>query len=145
MTERVLLQRDYSARPERVFEAWTRIELLERWLGCGPDMLWRIHQWDVRVGGALHVSLQFEAGPFEVRGEFLVVDPPHHLRYRWAGGGIVDVTIEARGTGSRVTVLHSNLATDEERTATTGGWGNSLGQLEQVLAEARPRNVASNT
>jgi uncharacterized protein YndB with AHSA1/START domain len=127
------MQRDYAASPERVFEAWTRVELLERWLGCSPGMLWTIHEWDVRVGGALHVSLEFDDGPFEVRGEFLLVEPPRRLRYRWSGESIIDVTIDPRGSGSRVTVEHSGLGTDEEHEATNGGWTNSLGQLDGLL------------
>jgi uncharacterized protein YndB with AHSA1/START domain len=133
----VAIQRDYADPPDRVYEAWTRVELLRRWLGCGPGMLWTIHRWEVRVGGAIHVSLEFPNGPFVVRGEFLVVDPPRHLRYRWHGDGIVDVTIEPLGSGSRVRVVHSGLANDEECIATNGGWTNSLEQLDQLLAGGR--------
>jgi len=56
--------------------------LLSQWFRCGQDKLWTVHEWDVRPGGAIRVSLEFDAGPFEVTGQFLVVDPPHRLRAR---------------------------------------------------------------
>ena len=147
MSRRVSIQRDYAASPERVFEAWTNVALLEKWLGCGPRMLWKIHLWDVRVGGRIHASLEFEEGLFEVKGEFLVVDPPRRLRYRWSGEGIVDVVIEPHGSGSRVTLEHVGLSTDEECQATSGGWTNGFEQLEQLLNSPRatppPRSLSA--
>ena len=95
-------------------------------------MLWNVHEWDVRVGGAIRVSLDFDHGPFEVKGEFLVVDPPRRLRYRWSGEQIVDVTIEPHGGGSRLSLEHSGLS-DEECAITDAGWGSALEQLGPVL------------
>jgi uncharacterized protein YndB with AHSA1/START domain len=138
VSEDVLLQRDYPASPARVFEAWTDVELLTRWFGCGPDMLWTVHEWDVRAGGRLHVSLMFDKGPFEVRGEFLVVDPPHRLRYRFGDDQIVDVTIEAIPKGTRLAVRHSGLAGPDICSIITGGWTNGLTQLGGLLEAAAP-------
>lgn len=129
MPESVSLHRDYPAPPERVFDAFTNVELLSRWFGCGPDMLWTIHTWEPRMGGAIYVSLQFETGPYEVRGEFLQVDRPRHLRYRFGPGQIVDVKIDPQGSGSRVTVTHSGLENQEMCGIITGGWTAGLAQL----------------
>jgi uncharacterized protein YndB with AHSA1/START domain len=126
------MQRDYPAPPDQVFQAWTDVDLLRQWFGCGPDMLWNVHTWDVRVGGAIHVSLEFDHGPFEVRGQFLVVEPPSHLRYRWGEDQIVDVTIEAHGSGSRLTLEHSGLVTDEDCSVTNAGWTYALDQLGRL-------------
>jgi len=135
MSESVILQRDYPARSERVFEAWTRVELLTQWFGCGPGMLWTVHEWDVRVGGAIHVSLEFGSGPFEVKSEFLVVEPPRRLRYRWLSDQIVDVTIEERGVGSRLTVEHSGLLTNQDCAITEAGWTSAFDQLSRVVGD----------
>jgi uncharacterized protein YndB with AHSA1/START domain len=133
MSESVSLHRDYPAPPERVFAAFTNVDLLSRWFGCGPDMLWTVHTWEPLVGGAIHVSLQFEKGPYEVRGEFLQVDHPRRLRYRFGPDHIVDVTIDPHGSGSRVTVNHSGLENSEMCGIITGGWTAGLGQLGSVL------------
>jgi uncharacterized protein YndB with AHSA1/START domain len=132
MAETVSLQRDYPYPPERVFRAWTDVELLRQWFGCGPGMLWRVHDWDVRPGGAIHVSLDFDTGPYEVKGEFLVVEPPHRLRYRWADEQIVDVTVEALPTGSRLTLVHTGLS-EMERGFVDAGWTSALDQLAGAL------------
>jgi uncharacterized protein YndB with AHSA1/START domain len=131
MADVVSIEREYSAPPERVFRAWVDLDLLRQWFGCGPGMLWTVHEWDVRVGGAIHVSLDFDTGPFEVKGEFLVVEPPHRLRYRWSDNQTVDVAIAAAGTGSRVTVRHSGLA-ESECPVVDAGWSSALTQLEPV-------------
>ncbi len=136
MRESVTLVRDYPLPPAHVFRAWTDVELLGRWFGCGPDMLWTIHEWDVRVGGAIHVSLLFDKGPYVVRGEFLIVDPPRRLRYRFGDAHIVDVTIEAHGAGSRVTVRNEGLDTPDMRATIEAGWTSGLAQLGALVATA---------
>ena len=133
MSETVVLQREYAESPERVFEAWTNVELLTQWFGCGPNMLWTVHEWDVRVGGQLYVSLKFDTGPFEVRGEFLAVEPPRHLRYRFGSDQFVDATIEPHGSGSRLTVRHSGLPNQDMCNIISGGWSNGLSQLSALL------------
>lgn len=43
--EPIVFEREYAASPERVFAAW------------------KIHEWDVRPGGKIRVSLAFDQGP----------------------------------------------------------------------------------
>jgi uncharacterized protein YndB with AHSA1/START domain len=133
MSETVTLYRDYPAPPERVFEAFTNVAILSRWFGCGPDMLWTVHTWEPRVGGAIHVSLQFAKGPYEVRGEFLQVDRPRRLRYRWGSNQTVDVAIDPQGAGSRVTVNHSGLENTEMGGIVKGGWTACFANLVAVV------------
>ena len=131
MSESVSFEREYTAPPDRVWAAWTEFDLLTKWFGCGPGMLWNVHEWDVRVGGAIHVSLRFDTGPFEVKGEFLAVEPPRHLRYRWQADQIVDVRMESHGSGTRLRLVHSGLS-EEECRFVDAGWGTALTQLGQL-------------
>lgn len=131
MSESLTLQREYPYLADRVFEAWTDVRLLSQWFGCGPDMLWTVHEWDVRPGGAIRVSLVFDTGPFEVTGQFLVVERPHRLRYRWQDEQMVDVTIEDWPGGSRLTLVHSGLS-EMELPFVTAGWTNGLDQLRDL-------------
>lgn len=135
-TESLVFERDYVASPSRVFQAWTRSDLLRRWFGCAPDRLWKIHVWDARVGGRLHVSLDFDK-PFEIRGEFLIVDEPSNLRYRWGPEEIVDVMIEPRGTGSHLRLTHTFPTKPHARDILTQGWSSSLTQLESRSEQER--------
>ena len=88
MSKSFTLSRDYAAPPERLFKAWTNLATLTRWFGCGENMLWTVHEWDVRSGGPIHVSLQFPNGPFVVHGEFLEVEALQQAR----------LPLERRGT-----------------------------------------------
>ena len=136
MTDRFIAERDYPVRPEELFAAWTDVAILTRWFGCGNDMLWTVHTWEVREGGAIAVSLDFDGEPYEVRGEFLIVEPPRRLRYRWNGDQTVDVTIEPHGSGSRLRLEHAWPPTDEDRSMLDAGWTNALEQLARALAQA---------
>lgn len=129
-TDTLMFERDYRAPPSRVFLAWTRIDLLARWFGCAPDRLWTIHEWDARVGGRLHVSLDFDGKPYEVRGEFLIVEAPSKLAYRWSADEIVAVAISPQGTGSRLRLTHTFPRKPEAREILTMGWSASLTQLD---------------
>jgi hypothetical protein len=73
----------------------------------------------------------FDTGPFEVTGQFLVVERPHRLRYPWQGEQMVDVTIEDWPGGSRLTLVHSGLS-DMELSFVTAGWTNGLDQLREL-------------
>lgn len=128
MAETLTMTREYPYPADRLFRAWTEVGLLTQWFGCAENMLWTVHEWDVRPGGAIRVSLMFDHGPFEVTGEFLLVEPPHRLCYRWQGEQTVDVTIEDAPGGSRLTLAHSGLS-DFEMPIVTGGWTFGLDQL----------------
>jgi uncharacterized protein YndB with AHSA1/START domain len=131
-TETLELEREYAAPPEQVCDAWRRIDLLGLWFGCAPDKLWTIHEWDARVGGRIHVSLDFDGHPFEVKGEFLVVDRPHRIKYRWSNDETVEVAIDPLGSGSRLRLTHSFPARDDARAILIMGWSTSLEQLARV-------------
>jgi uncharacterized protein YndB with AHSA1/START domain len=131
MAETLTMTREYPYPADRLFRAWTDIGLLTQWFGCAENMLWTVHEWDVRPGGAIRVSLMFDRGPFEVTGEFEVVEPPHRLRYRWQDDQTVDVTIEDIPAGSRLTLMHSGLS-DFEMPIVTGGWTFGLEELAKA-------------
>ncbi len=132
MSDAVSFTRDYAAPPERLFRAWTDIAVLTRWFGCGENMLWEVHEWDVRPGGAIHVSLQFPNGPFVVRGEFLEVAAPHRLKYRWNGEEVIEAVIEPHGAGSLMTLTHSNIPAGMDPSILTNGWTAGLAQLAEL-------------
>lgn len=134
MTKSVTIERTYAAPPDKVYAAWTDVDMLTKWWGCATDMLWNVHTWDVRIGGEIHVSLDFDGEPYEVRGRFIDLDEPNRIQYEWEAGQVITVTIEAEGGGSRMTVEHAGLPTDEMQQIVTGGWTASVEQILAVLA-----------
>jgi uncharacterized protein YndB with AHSA1/START domain len=133
----VVLEHAYDLPPALVFRAWIDPMIVGQWLGCADDRRWTVHTWDARAGGVLHVSLDFDDGRYDVRGEFLIVEPPHHLQYRWTREEIVDVTILAVGPGSHLRLEHRFPANAEARARFAAGWTHSLDQLEFACVAAR--------
>src|ERR1700753_1470853 len=79
----VTLVRQIKARPQTVFDAMTRPELMARWWGpdAGPVLL---AEADVRVGGAFRVRFRMLDGEeAECFGEYLEVAPPERLVFSW--------------------------------------------------------------
>lgn len=47
----IRFERSFSAPPQLVYDAYTRPELVKRWLGAMPGWSWSVCEMDVRVGG----------------------------------------------------------------------------------------------
>lgn len=109
MSEPVVIERSYEVAPLTLFEAWTDVETLTTWWGCGVDQLWKVHVWDPRVGGEIHVSMSFDEGDYEVHGRFIEVVEPSLLVYDWENGQTVAVSIRPEGEGSLMTIEHRGL------------------------------------
>ncbi len=135
--------RMYSAPPERVWAAWTDVAVLARWYGCAVDQLWTIHAWDVRLGGKLHVSMDFDGTPFVVEGTFLDVVEPTLLRYTFGGEQVITVAIAAHPQGSEVTITHDGLPSEAMIEIVTGGWSNSIEQLADAVAATLPAGAVT--
>lgn len=58
-----------QATPTELYQAWTRVDLLERWLALTAEA-------DLRVGGRYRLENQEEDGRFyTVQGEYLLLEP----------------------------------------------------------------------
>ena len=75
----IVMTREFAAPRDRVFTAWTRPELVERWFG-------RLEGWttkaqiDLRVGGMFRFTMRDSSGTKIVfRGEYREIVPPERL------------------------------------------------------------------
>ncbi len=141
----LVVTRTFNAPARLVFEAWTRPELLMRWwtpksfgitfLSC--DM-------DARTGGAYRFVFGHPASeqPMSFFGRYLEVTPP--TRLVWTNeegdeaGSVTTVTFEESDGVTRV-AMHdlypSKEALDDAiASGSTGGFGESFEQLEELLA-----------
>lgn len=116
-----------KAPPERVFQALTEKEDLERWFV-------KIAEVDLRAGGAI----RFEWGPdlFNV-GKILVLEPPSRLSYTWEAlePSPTTITFEliAESDDMRLHLIHTGIGEGEDwdhyYTTRNSGWNVHLKNL----------------
>lgn len=141
----VRLERLLPAPIADVFAAWTDPELMAQWLA--PTGYAEVEA-DVRVGGQFRVTMI--AGDFRLvhTGKYLVVDPPRRLSFTWRSpytgpdASQVDVILTARGSATRLVLLHDRLP-DQTRASHEGGWTTILERLAALLAHQITATVAS--
>src|SRR5262249_25867198 len=114
----ILMARTFDAPRELVFEAWTRPDLVKRWL-YGPEE-WKLAVCDIdlRVGGALRFVWRHTDGrSMGMGGVYREIAPPDRLVFTelfdedWTGGetgGTMVFTERAGKTTMTQTVLYSS-------------------------------------
>jgi uncharacterized protein YndB with AHSA1/START domain len=137
-SERVTASVYVDAKPEVVYEFFTRAEEMVRWMG-------QFARLDPRPGGELSIDINGAA----VRGRYRELDPPHRVVFTWgvAGsdelppdGSTVEVLLTAEAGGTLVEVVHSGLP-EPERAKHARGWRHFLDLL--AVSPSRTFNVSS--
>jgi uncharacterized protein YndB with AHSA1/START domain len=137
------ISRIIPAPIEKVFEAWTKPEILSKW--AAPEGINHItYDVDLRVGGAYTLVMRSDEGELHTAvGEYREIDRPHRLVYTWdwkEDGYRMDVetlvTVEMKSVGDATEVLLTHeLFPAEEAVAGHGeGWTSCLNRLEGIFA-----------
>jgi uncharacterized protein YndB with AHSA1/START domain len=116
---------DIDAPPDTVFGLWTTPTGLCAWWGVEATC-------DLRAGGMLRVVVDTA---HVMVGEFVDIDPPHHIRFTFGWEGAdpapgstdVDVRIEPIDRGSRLTLRHHGLPVEFVESHARG-WTHFLGE-----------------
>jgi uncharacterized protein YndB with AHSA1/START domain len=137
----ITVTRLLPAPRERVFEAWTRPELMTRWFFPGSDWTVTISS-DLRVGGRYELLMRDAAGTEHRQfGEYREVVPVSRLVFTWScpALSVVDsvVTVEFvdRGERTELRLVHELPADPKVRRGHEEGWTGCLGNLETMLKE----------
>ena len=141
---RLRLERVIRAPRERVFQAWTRAEDLERW-SAPEGMTIEGGRLDLRVGGEWGVVMVEPDGTrHEAFGTYVEVTPPSKLVYthawRSADGGSspeTTVTVEFIAEGARATrvvLTQVGFSAKPSRDGHAEGWSSTLDRLETMFA-----------
>ncbi|MET9317857.1 SRPBCC domain-containing protein [Kribbella sp. NPDC003505] len=134
MDTEIRIERVLPATIGRVYDAWTRAEVLVRWYCPNPKLELKVDA-DVRAGGSYVV----EMGPHVVRGTYLEVDPPHRLVFSWKWDGTddeptrVEVELTEVADGTRMVLSHTGFATAEDAANHRMGWDPQVERLAAVL------------
>jgi len=146
----VVVVRDFNAPRSLVFEAWTRPELVSRWLLGPPGWTMPVCEMDVRVGGKFRWRWRNEAGAeFGFTGVFREVVRPSRIVHTevydpgTVGGNmggealITAVLTETNGITTYTTTIRYQSKADRDAAVSTGmtdGMEQSFAQLDALLA-----------
>ena len=130
----IIIRRDFTHPPARVWRALTEPALIPQWLGAMKHC-----EMDPRPGGAFH----YEWEEFSFSGPILAVDAPHHMTHveyfngDTSSGATIITDLVARGTETRMTQV-MRYANHEARAAAiafgfTDGLDEVYGRLEALL------------
>jgi uncharacterized protein YndB with AHSA1/START domain len=130
-TSVVTVTREFDAAPERVFDAWLDDDALGRFLFRTEAGEFRHIEVDPRVGGKFQVDEQREAGLAQHFGEYVAIEPPRRLAFRFRTDPqgertTVTIVIEPTATGCRFTLTHEGVWSGWEE-KTRHGWTVILG------------------
>jgi uncharacterized protein YndB with AHSA1/START domain len=141
---RVRLVRRIRAPRERLFDAWTKPELLKVWMSTTSDPV-RSCDLDVKDGSAYAIVFDSPktGTTCVVTGRYLEVRRPERLRFTW----ITDsthwtqsvVTVELRELGAReteLTLTHEQFPDDKSAADHDTGWSELLPQLAQLAEKS---------
>jgi uncharacterized protein YndB with AHSA1/START domain len=148
----LLIRRTFKASRARVFDAWTKPELLRQWFGPAgmttPEVA-----LDLREGGAYRIVILDSDGDKNVAvGTFTKVRRPEQLSYTWswenddpsvegATGPQTQVTIDfiERGDETEMVFKQEGFATVESRDGHDRGWTTTFDKLAAFLGDATAR------
>ena len=136
MTTTIRIERSFDCRPGRVWDAWTKPDLMDRWFCPNPDLRVSSHA-DAREGGAYRVNM---GGEYIVSGSYQHMEEPAVLECTWQWEHetlttLLRVEFAQRGSGGTDLVLvHSDFTDAADAEATRQGWELSLDRLAQLLA-----------
>ena len=143
-TEReIVMSRVFDAPRNLVFEAWTKPELLKRWLGARGGWSMVVCEVDLRVGGAYRFVWRGPDGAeMGMGGVYREIAPPERLVATesfddpWYPGEALDTTVlveEGGKTTATTTVLYES---EEIRDAVLeSGMARGVAESYDVLAE----------
>lgn len=121
-----ILERTFSASPERLWEAWTDPEIFRDWYGPMPDPC-DVQEMDVREGGAYRVAM----GGHVDEGVYHAVQASTHLRMGGAQG-TMDMRFSEEADGTRL-VLRMDDLPEAHHDAVRGAWAAAFGKLDSLL------------
>ncbi len=137
---RIELQRVFKAPINLVFDSWTSVESLKQW-HCGTVSDAKMQ---LEAGGKFMIQFEPEEDCDNtiVRGNYLSVNRPNQLIYKWKWDGSDEDTtvtvefVEQSAQSTLVRLVHSKMDTEFSRDNHKTGWNKCLNGLEEFLAKA---------
>ncbi len=141
---RLEVVRVIKASRRRVFDAWTRPEMIRQWFGPGGMTVPEVTA-DARVDGTYGITTHgaMEPGGVEhtgrVEGRYTRVEPYELLAFTWSASwapgeeSLVTITLRDVEGGTEMTLVHEGFTTEGSRDGHGKGWSSGLTKLQQLL------------
>ena len=133
---RMQITRVFDAPRERVFEAWSKPELMQRWSGCKETAKVEFTV-DFRVGGAFVQRMDIEgAGKHTITGVYDEIIAPEKIAYHVnLGPATTRVVVEFIAQGSQTKVVWTQEGFPDANIVgiVSQGTMESLEKLDQLL------------
>lgn len=142
--------RIFDAPPEKLYEAFTRKEVIQSWFGPEGFTIPRA-DIDARAGGKYRCEMHSPAGAaYVLVGEFRELVPSEKIAFTWswlANGELgpetlVTLHLADRAGRTELTLEHAGFATEDTRDSHQDGWTSSLESLTRML-DGKPQPVES--
>ncbi len=134
------IRRRLNAPPARVYDAWTRPEVLVRWFGPGDTRVVRAEA-DVRVGGRFNIVFEGDDGEIhDVSGTYREVVANRRLVFTWTWistperESVVTVALAPDGDATLLVLTHEAFFNETVRDNHRSGWSQGLDKLEALFA-----------
>ena len=147
VVSRAVIKRRIAAPRERVFQAWTSAEHLQRWFFPGTDGdAMPQADVDLRVGGRYRITMYAPDGNITamVGGTYREVQPPEKLVFSWAWEAprpeasetLVTVELHEVQGATEIIITHEHFPEPAAHARHTIGWNCSLERLTQLVEGA---------
>jgi len=141
----IAMTRTFDAPRSLVWDAWTKPELLKRWLGVRNDWSFAVCEIDLRVGGAYRFVWRGPQGDMGMGGVYSEVAPPERLvstekfDHAWYPGEATNeiVLLEREGKTVCATIVRYESKEARDGVLQSGmdqGMSEGFDKLDEVLA-----------
>jgi uncharacterized protein YndB with AHSA1/START domain len=144
-TGRLEIVRVIKASRQRVFDAWTRPEMIRQWFGPAISTKAPEVAADARVDGEYGITMHGSPAPeipertIRVKGRYTRVEPYDALAFTWdaefAPGEVCLVTITLKDVegGTEMRLVQEGFTQDATRDGHLSGWTVGLDKMQRLL------------
>ena len=130
------LTKTIRASREKVFQAWTKPDLVKRWFAPGA-MTVPSAEVEAKVGSSYRIQMLDTDGSttYTTRGDYKEIIPNEKLVFSWGWEGPeryesqVTILLKDNNEGTELTLIHQRLANTEAVEKHTEGWIGCLANL----------------